>query len=261
MEHEGFDERRFSMNQKIRIFTFSLIELLITVMIIAILASLFLPVLQQAKDKAYAISCLSNTKTLVTASISYSDSSDGWIVPIDFRWNEGYDQSRHWTGLLKPYGVQWSAKRKESSTFRCPAEPLTQDNEGYWNNASSIYLLNVYLCGSPRTSYFYLHKQSDLRHPSETLHGAESIYTMEHGNNVKNFKFRHGGGDFRTDLSYSSVPPPPKSIASAFFMDGHAAGKTFYGIINGSSKQDYCLQEQGFAESYNKCGISLKELE
>ena len=255
------DGRYFLMNRRIHFAAFSLIELLITIMIIVILASLLLPSLQKAKDKANSISCLSNTKSIMTASISYSDSSDGWIVPIDFRWNEGYDQSRHWTGLLMRYGVKWSARRNETSTFRCPSQPLMQNNEGYWNNASSIYLLNVYLCGSPRTSYFYMHKQSDLRRPSEAVHGAESVYTMEHGNNVKNFKFRHSGGDFRTDLSYSSLPPPVKSIANVFFMDGHAAGKTFYAIINGSSKQDFCLQDQGFAESYNKCGISLKELE
>ena len=249
------------MNQRVHIVAFSLIDLLITTMIIAILASLLLPALQKARDKANSISCLSNTKSIITASISYSDASDGWIVPIDFRWNEGYDLSRHLTGLLMHYGVKWSAKRNETSIFRCPSQPLAQNNEGYWNNASSLYLLNVYLCGSPRTSYFYMHRQSDLRRPSEAVHGAESVYSMEHGNNVKNFKFRHSGGDFRTDLSYSSMPPPPKSIANVFFMDGHAAGKTFYGIINGNSKQDYCLQDQGFAESYNKCGISLKELE
>lgn len=248
------------MVKSIHLQFFSLIELLIVIMIIAVLAAMLLPALNKARDKAYSISCLSNTKTIQTASFGYSDAFDGWIVPTDFRWNDEYDQKKHWTGLLEPYGAKWSSKMKDISTFRCPAAPLSRNEDGFWNNASSIYLLNVYLCGSPRTSYFYQHKQSNLLRPSEAVHGAESVYSMEHGNNVKNFKFRHGGGDYRTDLSYNGLPPPPKSTANTFFMDGHAAGKTYYGIINGNPLQDYCLQKQGFSEKYNDCGINLKNL-
>ncbi len=61
------------------VFHFSLIELLITVSIIAILAGLLLPVLKKARDSARNISCVNNEKSISYGVFQYTSDNEEYL--------------------------------------------------------------------------------------------------------------------------------------------------------------------------------------
>lgn len=77
---------------------FTLIELLVVIAIIAILAAILFPVFAQAREKARAISCLSNSKQIGTAMMMYTQDYDETYPVAVF-----YPNYDIWTDAVVPY--------------------------------------------------------------------------------------------------------------------------------------------------------------
>lgn len=110
--------------------SFTLIELLIVIAIIAILAGMLLPALNAAREKARALSCSNNLSQLMKTQIFYADDFDGNIVYCTEPGSYGI-----WTNILKEGKYITSTKILScpSNSSAMAAAKKTLETFNVWN--------------------------------------------------------------------------------------------------------------------------------
>ncbi len=125
---------------------FTLVELLVTVSVIALLIAILLPSLKKARAQAKRVVCGSHLKQLALAHTAYAIDNDGYLVP------NGLSESGSWPlwylntaegGVFAPY---WSGRESSGEKLlTCPSDrnPYPREKQPELNHQSqSSYGLN-----------------------------------------------------------------------------------------------------------------------
>lgn len=182
---------------------FTLIELLVVITVIAILASMLLPALAKAKEKAKQTQCLNNLKQVGFATIFYAEDFGG-LMQVDDLLNPSFA----WGGIISS-----NQNLGESKIFLCPSYPPRYftnwfQTYGIWANPP---MRNIVHRGE-HSEYVYVNLNT-IPNPTEYPNLADSTSRGRQGIFAKQFHF------FTTFST--NVHARHSGKANCWFADGH----------------------------------------
>jgi len=210
---------------------FTLIELLVVVAIIAVLIAILLPVINQARERARTLMCLSTLKQFEVAQNYYANESNGWFAAANgwvintlFR-SYLHDEPRSTDPLDWQTGrwVKRLACAKATYAF-------SESSIGGYVYMPYSYGANYYVY--PNYSWVNWYQRDKIPNPSAKLHMADALNQMIHGNHSHLYSDWWDFTEYPAQ-KYGYVPIAYRHSRSAniTYFDGHAATLDYRTII------------------------------